>query len=518
MATELIINATQGGFRIALLKDKGVIEYHVDDKDSKFTVGDIYIGTVKKLIPSLNASFVDIGYKKDAFLHYSDLGVQFNSSNKFLQLATQGKNPSPDLHQFQIAPEIHKLGKIGDVLSRNHPILVQVVKEPISTKGPRLSAEISLAGRYMILVPFTNTINISKKITNNVERQRLNRLMASIKPQNFGVIVRTAAEGREAAKLDKDLKDLLEKWEHGASKLGKAVAKDKIIGEMSRASSILRDMLNESFDNIVVDDRKAYDEIRQYIHKIAPEKEKIVRHYQGKTKIFEHFGIEKQLKALFGQTVSMEGGGYLIIEHTEAMHVVDVNSGNKTVKEEDRGEMALKVNLAAAKEVARQLRLRDMGGIIVIDFIDMKDAAHKRDLYEKMKEYLSKDRSKTKILPLSRFGLIQITRQRVRPEMNVVTHEQCPTCDGTGTINAAILVADKIEEGVQTLLSKQNERHLTIFLHPYLYAYFTHGLFSRRLKWFLRYMRWVRLIEDSSMAITEFKFFNRQGGEIEFSH
>ena len=343
MANELVINATQNGFRIALLKDRGLLEYHIEAKDNKFTVGDIYLGTIKKLASSLNASFIDIGYKKDAFLHYSDLGPQFNSLNKFMQLVTKGKHPGHELNQFDLEPDIDKLGKISEVLARNQHILVQVVKEPIANKGPRLSAELSMAGRYIILVPFINTVNISKRITSSEERNRLLRLITSIKPNDFGVIVRTAAEGREAAKLDKDLKDLLEKWEEGVNKLNKALPKDKIIGEMNRASSILRDMLNESFDNIFVDDKKAYDEIKQYIKKIAPEKEKIVRHYQGKTKLFEHLGIERQLKMLFGQTVNLESGGYLIIEHTEAMHVIDVNSGNKTTTEEDQEEMVLQV-------------------------------------------------------------------------------------------------------------------------------------------------------------------------------
>lgn len=517
MANELVINATKNGFRIALLKDRGLIEYHVDEKDNKFTVGDIYLGTIKKLAPSLNASFIDVGYKKDAFLHYSDLGPQFNSLNKFVQLVTKGKHAGDDLNQCNIEPEIDKLGKIAEVLTRNQHILVQVVKEPISSKGPRLSAEISIAGRYMILVPFINTVNISKRITSSEERNRLIRLITSIKPNHFGVIVRTAAEGREAAKLDKDLKDLLEKWKEGVNKLKQALPQDKIIGEMNRASSILRDMLNESFDNIVVDDKKVYEEIKEYTKKIAPEKEKIVRHYQGKTKVFEHFGIEKQLKMLFGQTVNMESGGYLIIEHTEAMHVVDVNSGNKTTAEADQEEMVLQVNLAAAKEVARQLRLRDMGGIIVVDFIDMKNADHKRELYQKMKEYLKEDRSKTTVLPLSRFGLMQITRQRVRPEMNLVTQEQCPSCGGTGKIDASIAVAEQIERSLQLLLSQQNEKGVTLFLHPYLHAYFTTGLLSKRMRWLLQYKRWVKLAEDSSMGVTEFKFVNKQGEEIELN-
>lgn len=517
LANELVINVTQHGFRIALLRDGGLIEYHIDEKDNNFTVGDVYLGTLKKILPSLNASFIDIGYRKDAFLHYSDLGPQFRSIDKFVQLVTKGKHDGHSLTQYHIEPTVDKVGKIAEVLSNNQHILVQVVKEPISNKGPRLSADISIAGRYMILVPFTNTVNLSKKITSSAERNRLLRLITSIKPKNFGVIVRTAAEGREAAKLDRDLKDLLEKWAEGVTKLKNAAPKDKVIGEINRASSILRDMLNESFDNIVVDDRETFDEIKQYTKKIAPEKERIVRYYQDKAKIFEHFGIEKQLKMLFGQTVNMESGGYLIIEHTEAMHVVDVNSGNKTSPAEDQEEMALNVNMAAAKEVARQIRLRDMGGIIVVDFIDMKDAEHKRDLYQKMKEYLKEDRSKTTVLPLSKFGLMQITRQRVRPEMNIVTQEQCPSCAGTGKIDASIAAAEQIERKLQLVLEMQNEAKITLFVHPYLYAYFTTGFPSRRIKWLMQYKKWVKLLEDSSIGVTEFKFFDQNGDEIELT-
>ena len=518
MANELVINVAKDGFRIALLKDGGLIEYHLEEKDQQFTVGDIYLGTVKKLAPSLNASFVDIGYKKDAFLHYSDLGPQFKSLHKFMQLATKGKVKDGRLDQVTMAPELEKLGKIADVLTRNQQILVQVVKEPISSKGPRLSAELSIAGRYMILVPFIDTVNISKRITSSNERNRLIRLITSIKPKNFGVIVRTAAEGREAAKLDKDLKDLVKKWEEGIKNLKKATPKDVVIGEMNRASSILRDMLNESFDNIVVDNTESYEEIKQYIHKIAPEKEKIVRQHRGKSKLFEHFGIEKQLKMLFGQTVNLQGGGYLIIEHTEAMHVVDVNSGSKTATQEDQEEMVLQLNLAAAKEVARQLRLRDMGGIIVVDFIDMKNPEHKKEVYQQMKAHLKEDRSKTTVLPISRFGVMQLTRQRVRPEMNVVTKEQCPSCGGTGKIDAAIAVAEQIERALQLVLETQNEKGVTLFLHPYLYAYFTKGLFSKRLKWLFRYKRWVKLAKDSSIGVTDFKFMSKQGEQIELTH
>lgn len=515
MSNELVINSTQNGCRIALLKDKNIVEFHYDEDGSEFTVGDIYLGTVKKVVAGLNAAFIDIGYEKDAFLHYLDLGPQVRSLNKFTKFALNKKNTESKLSKFKLEPDIDKLGKISQVLSKNQQILVQVVKEPISTKGPRLSCELSIAGRYIILVPFSNTVNISKKVTDNEERKRLVRLLTSIKPENFGIIIRTAASGKEVSKLHEDLRNLVKKWEDGVGKLTVAKPRDKVIGEMSRASSMLRDMLNESFDSITVDGKEIYDEVKSYIRTIAPEKEKIVRQYNGKAKIFESFGIEKQLKSLFGQSVSVPGGGYLIIEHTEALHVIDVNSGNKSNSESDQETTALHVNLQAAKEVARQLRLRDMGGIIVVDFIDMRKAENKRQVYNKMKEEMKSDRSKFTILPLTKFGLMQITRQRVRPELNIVTKEKCPTCNGTGKIMASILVSDQIERNLDFILSKQNDRDVTISLHPYLYSYFTNGIISRRAKWFFKYNKWVKLEQDSSMGITEFKFRNKTGEEIE---
>jgi ribonuclease G len=516
LTSELAISSTPEGERIVLLQDKRIVEYHVEQRDNNFTVGDIYLGLVKKVSPGLSAAFVDIGYEKDAFLHYHDLGPNFTSMYKFARSIQGKKNVQIRLNGLTLEPQIDKFGKINQVLNRNNQILVQVTKEPISTKGPRLSCELSLAGRYLVLVPFSNSVNISKKIADREERQRLNRLVSSIKPANFGVIVRTVAERIEVAELDKDLNMLLDKWEQGMKALKDAKPRDKVIGEMSRSSSLLRDMLNESFDGVTVDDKTVYDEVKNFIRQIAPGKEKIVKLHTEKVKLFEKLGIEKQLKLLFGKSVSLPNGGYLIIEHTEACHVIDVNSGNKANTEEDQEATALSVNLEAATEIARQLRIRDMGGIVIIDFIDMKKPDHKRLVYQRMKEELKSDRSKSTVLPLSKFGLMQITRQRVRPEMNISTLETCPTCGGTGTITASILISDSIESNLDYLLTKQNEKGISITLHPFLYAYFLQGgLFSRRMKWLWKYRRWVKLVQDSSFAINQFMFTNRQGEEIE---
>ncbi|MFN6944033.1 MAG: ribonuclease E/G [Cytophagaceae bacterium] len=515
MSNELFINSTQKGNRIALMKDKRLVECHYEDYGDKFTVGDIYLGTVKKLVPGLNAAFIDIGYEKDAFLHYLDLGPQIRSLNKYTKHVLNNPKNTNKISKMKLEGDIDKNGKISQVLTRNQQILVQIAKEPISSKGPRLSCELSLAGRYIVLVPFTNAISVSKKIVSKEERQRLIRLLTSIKPDNFGIIIRTVAEGKDVAELDRDLRNLLNSWESGVEALKSAKPRDKVIGEMNRASSMLRDMLNESFDCITVDSKESYEEIKTFIKNIAPDKEKIVKHYHGKVKLFESLGIEKQLKTLFGKSVSMPGGGYIIIEHTEALHVIDVNSGNKSSQESNQEQTAVSVNIEAAKEIARQLRLRDMGGIIVIDFIDMKKAENKRLVYEKMQEEMKDERSKYVILPITKFGLMQITRQRVRPEMNIITMETCPTCQGTGKITASILVSDQIEHNIDHLIKKQNENKILLILHPYLYAYFTSGLISRRLKWLFKYKKWVSLEKDTSLGITNFKFINEQGEEIE---
>jgi ribonuclease G len=519
LSNELIISATQSGSRIALLKDKQLVEFHEEREGSKFVVGDIYLGSVKKTVQGLNAAFIDIGYEKDAFLHYLDLGPQFSSLQKFTKLIRAKKITGGKLDKFKAERDIDKHGKITQQLTKGVLIPVQVVKEPISTKGPRLSSELSIAGRYLVLVPFSSVVSVSKKISSSEERKRLQRIIQSIKPEGFGVIIRTVAESKETAELDRDLRNLVRIWEEGMTRLADANGRDKLIGEISKASSLLRDLLNESFDNIHIDDKRIFEEVKVFIHQIAPEKEKIVKLYTGRAKIFEHYGIEKQIKSAFGQTVSLRGGGYLIIEHTEALHVIDVNSGNKSSREESQETTAMSVNLEAAREIARQLRLRDMGGIIVVDFIDMKSQDSRRQIYNMMKDEMgNNDRAKHTVLPLSKFGLMQITRERVRPQMNITTKEVCPTCNGTGSITASILITDQIEHAIEHLFVKQNEKELVLALHPFLYAYYTKGIISKRVRMFFKYKRWVKIVKDSSLGITEFHFLNKDGEVIDMAH
>jgi ribonuclease G len=510
---ELIINSTNNEVEIALLEEKLLVELNKEKSNSEFAVGDIYLGRVKKIMPGLNAAFVDVGYGKDAFLHYLDLGPQINSLIKYIK-AGFINTPGLSIGEQKMEEDIQKSGRINNVLKPNQQILVQVAKEPISTKGPRVTSELSFAGRYIVLIPFSDKISVSQKIKSSDERNRLKRLIASIKPKNCGVIIRTVAEGKLVADLDNDLRNLYKKWEITSQKLVNAKAPQKIIGEIDRTSAILRDVLNEDFNNIIVNDAALHEEIRSYIQKIAPDKINIVKLHSGKIPIFEYYGIDKQIKASFGKTITIKSGTYLIIEHTEALHVIDINSGHRVNSEQNQEANALEVNLEAATEVARQLRLRDMGGIIVIDFIDMNQGLNRRKLFDRLKDEMKRDRAKHSILPPSKFGLVQITRQRVRPEMNVQILEKCPTCDGTGEIRPSILITDDIENNLSYLIREQNEKYLLLCVHPYIYAYFTKGLFNRKWKWFLRFKRRIKLHPMPSYHFLEYHFFNKVGDEI----
>lgn len=514
MNKELIIDSGSSEVSIALLEDKQLVELHKDNTNNNFTVGDIYLGRVKKIMPGLNAAFVDVGYERDAFLHYLDLGPQVKSLMKYSKLVMSGKSPQIALQDFELEPDIEKTNKISSVLSPNQPIVVQIAKEPISTKGPRISSELSLAGRYIVLVPFSNRVSVSQKIRNAEERSRLRRLLNSIRPKNFGVIIRTVAENKKVADLDADLQNLLKKWEAITRVLPTAMPPQKILSELDKTTAILRDLLNETFNSIHVNDRALYEETLTYIRRIAPDKVDIVRLYKGKESIFENFGIDKQIKGSFGKIVTIRSGVYVIIEHTEALHVIDVNSGHRVNKGNDQEGNALEVNLEAASEVARQLRLRDMGGIIVVDFIDMTEATNRRKLFQRLKEEMEKDHAKHTILPPSKFGLVQITRQRVRPEMNVEILEKCPVCDGTGQVKPSILLIEEIENTISYLIQEQNEKNLTVSFHPFVYAFLRKGLISTQIKWYFRYKRWIRLKHNNAHHFLEYHIFNKNNDEI----
>jgi ribonuclease G len=511
---ELIINAAPLGVEIALLEDKKLVELHNEKSDARFAVGDLYIGKVKKLIPGLNAAFVDVGFEKDAFLHYTDLSPYAKSLLKFTQYSINyTADGIPDFGNFNNEDDILKTGKINEILNGKPTLLVQILKEPIAAKGPRLSCEISLPGRFVVITPFNNIVAVSRKIHSSEERKRLQKIIEAIKPKNFGVIVRTAAEGKKTAELHEDLTALVETWKLIQTNLKNANVPSRVLSEQTKTTSILRDLLNEDFNKIVVNDRNIYQDTKNYIQRIAPEKVDIVSFYQNGSPIFDSFGITKQVKSSFGKTVNLDSGAYLIIEHTEALHVIDVNSGYKSVGN-NQEQNALETNLEAAAEIARQLRLRDIGGIIVVDFIDMKFPENKRKLMESMETMMQPDRAKHAFLPISKFGLMQITRQRMKPEMNINTQEVCPSCSGTGKISSSLILEDEIEKNLNYLLTHQHN-NLTIAVSPIIYAYLSKGwLWSKFSKWKRKFGKKITLKSDSNYHLTEFRFFDKNEEEI----
>lgn len=518
MTSEVVVDVGQKDISIALLEDKRLVEFQREGKTEHFSVGNIYLAKVRKLMPGLNACFVNVGFERDAFLHYLDLGTHYHTLEKYLQLFGDGRrNVTVDKAGRQ--PELDKDGSIANTLKVGQELLVQIVKEPINTKGPRLTSEISFAGRFLVLIPFTDKISVSSKIKSGAERTRLKQLIQSIKPKGFGVIIRTVAEGKRVAELDQEMRILLSRWEHTMAQVrmvrqGKAKLPCLAYEETSRTVALLRDLFNPSYENIYVNDTNVFNEVKDYVSLIAPECKDIVKLYKGKVPIFDNFSITKQIKSSFGRTVTYKHGAYLIIEQTEALNVVDVNSGNRSKSAEGQEVNALDVNLGAADEIARQLRLRDMGGIIVVDFIDMALPENRQKLYERMVEDMKKDRARHSILPLSKFGLMQITRQRVRPAMAVNVEETCPTCAGTGKIKSSLLFTDTLESKINVMVNKLNMKHFTLHVHPFVAAYINQGFFSIRRQWQWKYGRGVKIIANQQLAYLQYAFYDPSGEEI----
>ena len=516
MNSEVVIDVREKEVSIALLEDKKLVEYQNEPRQASFSVGNIYVAKVKKLMPGLNACFVDLGYERDAFLHYLDLGSQFNSYNKYLKQVCSDRKKLYPFSKAQRLPDIKKDDTIQQVLSVGQEVLVQIVKEPISTKGTRLTGELSFAGRFIVLIPFGDKVSVSSKIKSGEERARLKQLIYSIKPKNCGVIVRTVAEGKRVAELDNEMKVLTKRWEKAISKTQKNAKRPQLVfEETGRAIAMLRDLFNPSFEHIHVNNEEIYNEIKHYLTLIAPEKADIVKLYTGKTPIFDNFNITKQIKSSFGKTINYKHGAYLIIEHTEALHVVDVNSGNRSRAKNGQEANALDVNLGAADELARQLRLRDMGGIIVVDFIDMHLAEDRQMLYERMCKNMQKDRARHNILPLSKFGLMQITRQRVRPAMDVNVEEDCPTCNGTGKIRSSILFTDQLERKIDRLINKIGITKFYLHVHPYVDAYINKGFLSLKRKWQIKYGFGIHVIPSQKLAFLQYEFYDIEGNFID---
>jgi ribonuclease G len=498
---------------MALLEDGKLVELHYQKSNNNFTVGDVLIGKIRKLMPGLNAAFVDIGYRKDAFLHYTDLGPNLKSLIKWSNGVMNGNINTHKLDNFKFESEIVKTGKVDQVLNKRYPLLIQILKEPISTKGPRLSCEITLPGRYMVLSPFNNTVSVSKKINSNDERKRLQTLTESIRPKNFGLIVRTAAEGKKVQDLHEELEYLMGKWEDIFKQLKTITPPAKLLSELDKPASVLRDLLTDSFSKIVVNDEDIFRDIKSYLQTISPKLVHIIQMHSGNKSVFDSHGVTRQIKASFGKTATMASGAYLVIEKTEAMHVIDVNSGHK-LSSGEVDQAIFNVNLEAAEEIARQIRLRDIGGLIVIDFIDMKNPEHRRQLTKAMEGFMRKDRAQHTILPVSKFGLTQITRERTRPEVAVDTAETCPSCNGTGKVNATILLTDDITRDLEFILQSRPKIKVKLRVHPYLEAYIRKGFPSMQMRWFRKYKKWVKILADNDFPLAEYRFYDDNDDEV----
>ncbi len=517
MRSELIVDVQPKEVSIALLEEGRLMSLQKEATDIAYAVGDIYLAKVKKLMPGLNAAFVNVGYDKDAFLHYLDLGSQFSTYSSFLAKAldkAQRVN-SFSLDKIKRLPDINKQGSISDVLTPGQELLVQIVKEPISSKGPRLTTEITLTGRYMVLIPFGEKVSISQKIKTSEEKMRLRQLVESIRPKNFGVIIRTSAEGKRVAELVHEMNTLVKYWNDTLAKARSSEAPALVFQEESRIVGVLRDIFNPDFESIYVNDADTYQQILNYVTLIAPDRKDIVKLYTKDEPIFDHFSITRQIKSSFGKTVSFRSGAYIIIEHTEALHVIDVNSGNRSKAANDQESNALEVNLRAADEIARQLRLRDMGGIIVIDFIDMAKAEHRQQLYEHMREVMQNDRARHNILPLSKFGLMQITRQRVRPALDIVTAETCPSCYGKGEVQPSLLFTDTLKEKLHYLIDDLKVTDFIMYVHPFVDAYLKKGLLSPYRKWRMELGRRFKILPDQSLAYLQYRVIDKNHNEVD---
>ncbi len=515
MKSELVVDVNSQEVSIALLEDSRLVSLQKENRNIAYAVGDLYLAKVKKIMPGLNAAFVDVGYEKDAFLHYLDLGAHYNSFASFISEAMADKKKVPNLSKMTPQADISKQGTVSDVIKPGDHVLVQIAKEPISSKGPRLTTEISLTGRFMVLMPFGDKISISQKIKSTEEKIRLRQLISSIKPKGFSVIVRTSAENKRVAELNNEMRTLVKSWEDTIAKMQQAKAPALVYQEDSRTLSMLRDLFAPNFENIYVNDKDTFDQIHKYVSLIAPENGDIVKLYDKDAPIFDHFNITRQIKSSFGKTVSFRSGAYIIIESTEALHVIDVNSGNRSKACPDQESNALDVNLKAADEIARQLRLRDMGGIIVVDFIDMAKQEHRQQLYDHMKEIMANDRARHNILPLSKFGLMQITRQRVRPALDITTAETCPSCFGKGEVQSSILFTDKLEEKIEYLVENLKIKKFTMYVHPFVEAYIKKGIFSMYGGWRRKYGRGVKVVADQSLAYLQYRVVDSEKNEID---
>ncbi len=542
MRKEIIINSTANEIRIAITEDGRLAELFVETPEKERMVGDIYLGSVARVMPGIKAAFIDIGMKQDGFLHFSDIGRSLGEYSAMIgdeDIDDSEEDNDEDEGETAVQPAAHEAGEYNKELiaplqqpqqshvherrprgrerlehpelhlQKGHDIIVQVTKEPVGKKGVRVTTEVSLAGRFLVLLPFDGKIGVSKKLTNFREKRRLRRIVRSILPQGFGAIIRTVAEGKEEQDIKNDLENLINTW-HEIEKTVKQERPPAILyKDMATTSSVIRDLFSNEVEHIVVDSKKLFREIRAYVKWTSPSLLDKIDLFKEREPIFDKYGVEKEIATALSRKVWLKSGGYVIIEPTEAMVVIDVNSGRYAAKREQELN-SLRTNLEAAREIVRQLRLRDMGGIIVVDFIDLEDERNKKKVYDELRKEFRHDRAKVTVLPMTEFGLVQITRQRIRQSVLHSFTEPCPTCGGLGLVQSKATIVGQIERWIRRFKSETHEFRVILKVHPSMAEALTDGTFSRLRKIMLKFFISIKLDSDKSLAIDEFHFISKK--------
>ncbi len=505
MKNQIIIHSSGKQTRIALLENGELAQLFIESEENQRTVGDIYLARVHKVMGGIRAAFIDVGMQKDAFLHFSDAGDNLGAYIKMLNGEKAiSKEARKELGKFDQLSNNDKQVLAGKLLKPDQRILVEIVKEPIGSKGPRVSTDITIAGRFLVLIPMGKFIAISKKVSNYKERRRLKSVVGSMLPDGFGIIVRTVAQGQDNEILEEDMRTILKKWERILNKLEDANPPALLYKDLDMTESLIRDLFAKQYDRVLIDDYQLYKSIRGYVSQIAPKMLPAVQLYKGKEHIFDHMNIAGDVNSIFSPRVRMPSGGYLIFEQTEAMYVVDVNSGPYAAKQKQE-DNSLKTNLEAAREIAKQLRLRDIGGIIVVDFIDQRNDKNRKKIYDELKKEFKKDRAKTNVIGMSDFGLVQITRQRIRPSVVNSVSKVCPMCGGSGSVVTRDTIVTDIESWISTFRSSSEFRAVDLYINPYLKSFLERGFMSLRWRWMLKYRLRICLIPDETVSLNEFK-------------
>lgn len=507
MKNQIIIHASGKQNRIALIENGELAQLFIESDENQRTVGNIYLARVHKVMSGIRAAFIDMGTPKDAFLHFSDAGDHLK---EYIQMLN-GKDAIPEKARnelnkinFDKIPNYEKQNWAGKILQRNQKLLVQIVKEPIGTKGPRVSTDVTIAGRFLVLIPMGEYIAVSKKINSYKERHRLKSTVGSMLPDGFGVIIRTVAKNQDEKALEDDMRNVLKKWERVLEKLETAEPPALLYNDLDMTESLVRDLFAKQYDRVLVDEPETYKKIKSYVSEVAPQMIPNVELYKGREHIFDFMKIAKDVDSIFSPRVRMPSGGYLIFEQTEAMYVVDVNSGPYAAKQSQE-DNSLKTNLEAAREVAKQLRLRDIGGIIVVDFIDLRQDKNRKKIYDELKKEFKKDPAKTNVIGMSDFGLVQITRQRIRPSVVNSVSKVCPTCGGSGSVVTKNTIIADLDAWISKFRHHTDYRAIDIYINPYLKSYLEKGFFSKKWKWMLKYWVKISLVEDETISLNEYK-------------